>query len=298
MQDSTTRRQFVKTTALSAIALHMPYSGIILPFKLGDKMQLGLVTYLWGKDWDLETLIANCEKTNLGGVELRVEHAHGVMPDLSASERAEVKKKFEDSPVNCLGPGTNQSYHHVDQQRLREEIEGTKAFIKLSHDIGGSGVKVKPNALPDEVSREKTIEQIGKSLNEVGAYAADYGQGIRVEVHGRETQELPVMKAIMDVADHPNVTVCWNCNDQDLNGEGLEHNFNLVKDRLGKTVHVREMNIGEYPYQELFDLFVNMDYEGWILLECRTDPEDRITAIKQQHKIWKKMIRNAQKKQG
>ena len=72
-----------------------------------------------------------------------------------------------------------------------------------------------------EVPHEKTIEQIGKSLNEVGKFAADYGQKIRVEVHGNETQELPNMKAIMDVANHPNVYTCWNCNDEDLIGQGL-----------------------------------------------------------------------------
>ncbi len=298
MQDYTTRRNFVKTTALGALALSVPQTFYTSLLKPGDNMKLGLVTYLWGKDWDLDTLIANCEKTKLGGVELRVEHAHGVMPDLTAGERAEVKKKFEDSPVICLGPGTNQSYHYVDQKRLKEEIEGTKAFIKLSHDIGGSGVKVKPNALPKEVAKEKTITQIGQSLREVGVFAADYGQEIRVEVHGRETQELPVMKAIMDIADHPNVKVCWNCNDQDLNGKGLEHNFHLVKDRFGETVHVREMNIGSYPYQELFDLLVEMNYGGWILLECRTEPDDRIAAMKEQRKVWKKMVKNGQKKLG
>jgi len=265
-------------------------------WKPEKKMSLGLVTYLWGKDWDLPTLIANCEKTQLGGVELRVDHAHGVMPDISKQKRKAVKQMFEDSEVVCLGPGTNQDYHHTDPKVLRESIEQTKAFIKLSHDIGASGVKVKPNTLPEGVPAEKTIEQIGVSLNEVGAYGADYGQQIRVEVHGKKTQELPVMKAIMDIADNPQVTVCWNCNDEDLDGEGLEHNFNLVKDRFGDTVHVREMNVGDYPYQQLFDLLVGIDYGGWILLECRTEPADRIEAIHEQRKVWQQMLLQARQK--
>ncbi len=291
---TTTRRTFIQNTSIATMAgLVNPQS--LLASKPGSGMKIGLVTYLWGKDWDLPTLIANCEKTKLGGVELRVDHAHGVGPHLSSLERVEVKKRFEDSAVICLGPGTNQDYHHVDQGKLKESIEGTKAFIKLSHDIGGTGVKVKPNALPKEVSHEKTIEQIGKSLNEVGKFAADYGQEIRVEVHGRQTQELPTMKAIMDIADHPQVKVCWNCNMQDLNGKGLKHNFDLVRDRFGDTVHVREFNVGEYPYQELFDLLVEMDYQGWILLECRTKPDDRIVAMKEQRKLMKRMIKTARK---
>ena len=31
-------------------------------------MKLGLVTYQWAKDWDLPTLIANCEKAGFGAV--------------------------------------------------------------------------------------------------------------------------------------------------------------------------------------------------------------------------------------
>lgn len=290
------RRKFIASSTLASMAMMTSNIPMALAAKPGSRMKMGLVTYLWGQDWDVPTLIANCKTAGLGAVELRTEHAHGVEPDISAARRNEVKKMFEDSPVTFLGPGTNQAYHYLDQARLKKEIEGTKAFIKLSHDVGGTGVKVKPNALPDPENIEKTIEQIGKSLNEVARFGADYGQVIRVEVHGKDTQELPMMKAIMDVADHPGVKVCWNCNMEDLNGEGLEHNFNLVKDRFGDTVHVREMNIGEYPYQDLMDLFVGIDYNGWILLECRTKPEDRIAAMKEQRKVWKNMIKNARKK--
>lgn len=258
-------------------------------------MRLGLVTYLWGRDWDLPTLIANCEKTGIEGVELRTQHAHKVEPNLSADERAEVRKRFADSPVVLVGLGSNQDYHHPDPAVLRKSIEDTKAFIKLSHDVGGLGVKVKPNDLPKNVPPEKTIAQIGEALNEVAAFAADYGQRIRLEVHGG-CAPLPIMKKIMDTATHPNVGVCWNSNAEDLQGEGLEYNFNLVKDRLADTVHVRELNLGDYPYQELMNLLVGMDYAGWILLECRTEPPDRIAALREQKEVWRRMIAAARAK--
>ena len=94
----------------------------------------------------------------------------------------------------------------------------------------------------------------------------------------------------MDFADHPNVTVCWNSNNEDLLEPGLEHNFNLVKDRLGDTVHIREINVGEYPYQKLFSLLKENNYAGWILLECRTDPADKVKALIEQREIWEKMV--------
>ena len=267
--------------------LAMRYSGP------GSKMKLGLVTYLWGRDWDLPTLIANCEKTRVLGVELRTQHAHKVEANLNSRQRREVKKRFDDSPVELVGLGTNFAFHDTNQAKLRSNIEDAKEYVKLSRDVGGSGVKVKPNDLPKGVSQAKTTEQIGKSLNELGRFAADYGQEIRLEVHG-SCSPLPVIKAIMDVADHPNVGVCWNCNSQDLQGEGLEHNFNLVKGRFADTVHVRELNVGSYPYQELMNLFVGMDYAGWILLEARTNPADRVAALAEQREVFRRMVAKAQ----
>ena len=259
----------------------------------GSKMKLGLVTYLWGQDWDLPTVIANCEKTKVLGVELRTEHKHGVEPSLNAKQRKEVKKRFADSPVVFVGPGTNQKYDDPDPVKLKQSIEGTKAFVKLSHDCGGTGVKVKPNSFHKGVDHKTTIEQIGRSLNAVGRFATDYGQKIRLEVHG-SCCPLPIMKQIMDIADNPNVGVCWNCNSQDLEGEGLKHNFDLVKDRFGATAHVRELNVGSYPYQDLIQLLVKMDYAGWVLLECRTRPKDRVKALIEQREVFAKMVAKAQ----
>ncbi|NLH15163.1 MAG: TIM barrel protein [Phycisphaerae bacterium] len=261
--------------------------------KKGCKMRFGLVTYLWGQDWDLPTVITNCEKSGILGVELRVDHKHDVKPSMTPEQRKEVRKRFKDTPVIFVGMGTNEQYDNPDPAKVAQAIENTKAFVKLSYDCGGSGVKVKPNQFHPNVPKEKTLEQIGKSLNIVGKYAADFKQQIRLEVHGT-CAPLPYIKQIMDVADHPNVTVCWNSNDEDLQGEGLEKNFAMVSKRFGDTAHVRELNIGKYPYQKLMDLFVGIDYKGWILLEARTAPKDPVAAMIEQKQVFDKMVADAQ----
>ena len=294
MNINQSRRNFLQKSIAAGIGVSLidPFSVQALVKK--SKMKLGLVTYQWGKDWDLPTLIANCEKTGFLAVELRTEHAHGVETSLSPNQRTEVKKRFADSPVTCVGYGSNFDYHHVDQDRVRQNIQGTKDYLKLCKDIGATGIKVKPNGLPSEVPKEKTIAQIASSLNECGKYASDLGQVIRVEVHGKLTQQLPNMKAIFDQVTEKSVKICWNCNDQDLLPPGLEANFDSVKKWFGDTVHIRELNVGEYPYQELMNLFVGMKYKGWILLEARTQPDDRIAAMKEQLDVFNELIANAQ----
>ena len=283
------RREFIGNASLLAGAMLLPTGQIVFGKNRKQGMKLGFVTYLWGKDWDQDTLIRNLTASQIHGVELRVEHAHGVSPKLTPEERKLVRKKFGDSPVQIVGMGTNQQYDYVEPAKLRESIDQTKAFFQLSHDIGGAGVKVKPNQFRPGIPHEKTIEQIGLALKELAAFGADMGQKLRLEVHGNETQELTNIKAIMDVADHPNATVCWNCNPEDLHGDGLEANFNLVKSRLGDTCHVRELDDPTYPYQDLMNLFTKNNYGGWILLECRTDPQDKVQALIAQRGIFERM---------
>src|SRR5688500_2827566 len=102
----TKRRDFIKSMALSTLALS---KGDLWEARK-SKMKIGLVTYQWGKDWDVPTIIRNCEKSRVLGVELRTEHKHGVEPSLSPAQRKEVKKQFKDSEVTLLGYGSNTQF--------------------------------------------------------------------------------------------------------------------------------------------------------------------------------------------
>ncbi len=294
MSTSSRRSFFKQAVGLGAVALAArSWTVRAAERKPGSDMAFGMVTYQWGADWDLPTLIANCTRTNVLGVELRTTHAHGVEPQLTDGQRREVKQRFADSPVTLVGLGSAEDFHRPEPGAVEKAIESTKAFVKLSHDVGGSGVKVRPNDLPKGVPPEKTIEQIGKALNVVGAFAADYGQQIRLEVHGG-CARLPVIKQIMDIATHPNVAVCWNSNTADLQDPGLEHNFNLVKDRFGQTVHVRTFTSPDYPWQDLISLLVKLDYRGWVLLEAGTKVDDRVQALAEQKAMFEAMRAKAQ----
>lgn len=287
------RREFLASTATLAAGAACA-SLASRSFAAGEPpaISFGLVTYMWGADWDLPTLLKNCKKTGVLGVELRTTHAHKVEPDLDDAGREKVRSQFADSGVTFVGIGSDERFDNPDPAKVKAAIEKTKQFIRLSHDIGGSGVKVKPDKFYDNVPHEKTIEQIGKALNELGEYATGFGQQIRLEVHG-QCAELPTIKAIMDVAKDENVAVCWNSNPTDLKGDGLEKNFALVRKRFGQTVHVRELDTPDYPFQELMDLLVKTKYEGWMLLEAGSKPEDRVAALAAQKKLFDQMLKKA-----
>lgn len=280
------RRSFLQQSALAASTLSVaPW-----PTQAASGFQFGLVTYQWGKDLDVPSLIATCEKAGIHGVELRTQHAHQVEPNLSAAERAEVKKRFADTSVTLVGYGSNAEFHSANPAKVRENIELAKQYILLMKDCGGSGVKIKPNGFEKDVPQEKTIEQIGRSINEVAAFGADHGQEVRVEVHGKGTSEIPAIKAIFDVADHPNAKICWNSNVSDLSGEGLEPNFKLLRARFGHTAHVRTLDSADYPFAQLMKLFQGSGYEGWILLEAGSNPPaNLVEELVKQRQLFEQM---------
>jgi sugar phosphate isomerase/epimerase len=284
----TTRRRFLVATAGTVpllgtshdagtlTAVEQP-AGRTPPRK---ELKLGTVTYNIAKDWDVPTLIANLTEAGIGAVELRTTHKHGVEPALAAAERAEVRKRFADSPIRIGGLGTTCEYHASDPAVLRKNIDETRAWIALANDLGCPSVKVRPNGLRPDVPEEQSLEQIGKSLAECGRAAQDQGVRIQVEVHGRETARLPRIRRILEHAgNHPHVWVCWNSNQEDLLDGGLDANFALVKDRIGQ-VHMRDLYIEEYPWQRLVQLLQGINFEGYCFAELGQPSTDGVRVLK------------------
>ena len=240
------------------------------------KFKLGLVTYMIGAKWDVPTLIEECKKTGVAAVELRTTHAHGVEPTLSADQRKDVRKRFEDSGVVLWGLGSTCEFHAPDPAVVEKNIETCKQFLQLAHDVGARGVKVRPNGLPEGVPVEKTVEQIGRSLTACGQAADSLGVEVWVEVHGKGSNAPPLCKRMMEVAGHKSVGINWNSNLEDVKDGSVAESFAMLWPWL-KTVHINDLwreSTGEYPYRELFRLLRETAYDRYTLCEVGRPPAD------------------------
>jgi sugar phosphate isomerase/epimerase len=230
-------------------------------------LKLGTVTYNIAKDWDVPTIIKNLTEAGFDAVELRTTHKHGVEISLTPAQRAEVRKQFEGSAVKIGGLGTTCEFHSPDAATVRKNIDETKEWVKLAQDLGSPSVKVRPNGLPKEVPEQKTLEQIGKSLAECGAFAREHGIVIQLEVHGAETQRVPRIRKIFDYGgNHPAVRACWNSNQTDLLDGGFDSNFQLLKSQIGQ-VHMRDLMLEEYPWRKLISNLAQMNFQGYCFAE-------------------------------
>lgn len=229
--------------------------------------RLGIVTYNIAATWDISTILRVCRAVGLSAVELRTTHRHGVEPTLGADARREVRRQFADAGVEIWGCGTTCEFHSTDPAVVRRNVETCRQFCQLVADVGGKGVKVRPNALPPNIPIERTLEQIGRALNECGRAAADHNVEIWVEVHGPGTQHPPHVRTMMQTADHPRVGITWNSNPTDVVNGSVAEYFRLLRPWL-KSCHINELHSG-YPYRELFRLMRETNYDRVTLAEIQ-----------------------------
>jgi sugar phosphate isomerase/epimerase len=179
---------------------------------------------------------------------------------------------------------------------VKKNVEECKRFVDLVKDLGGRGVKVRPNGLPKGADPQKTFEQIGKALVECGRAADAAGIEIWVEVHGAITQVPKNMKTIMEACGHKSVGVTWNSNAADIENKSVAAAFDLLKPYI-KSCHINDLENdarGKYPYRELFSLFKTMGYDRYTLCEVGTaypDVAKGTEFLKNYKRLWEKLVR-------
>ncbi len=276
------------------------------------RFRLGLVTYELGKNWDVGTLIQNCTATGFDAAELRTTHRHGAEITLSKEQRAEMRKRFADSPVRLLSLGTTCEFHSADRAIVEQRVEETRRWCELAHDLGCLGVKVRPNGFVKDVPEEKTLAQIGNALEKCGDAARDSGVEIWVEVHGPGTQEPANMLRLMELAHSPSVGICWNSNDPDVVNGSVAASFEMLRPWL-RNCHINELwrtpspwgtqagrapqetNRGfpsyskPYPYREFFSLLRASGYDRYTLAEVPESTEP-VRFLRYYRALWESLV--------
>ena len=289
------RRDMLATSAVGIVtgSLHSPLAHAAeVP---AAKFKLGLVTYNVPKDWDLPTILKVCKEVGIAAVECRTTHKHGVERTLTAEQRKDVKKQFADAGVVFWGCGTECEFHAADPAIVKQKIEDCKQFVGLVKDIGGTGVKVRPNGVPKDADPQKTFEQIGKALIECGKAGSDAGIEIWVEVHGAVTQVPKNIKTIMEACGHPSVGLTWNSNAADVENKSVAAAFEMLKPWV-KSCHINDLENdakGTYPYGELFKLLREAKYDRYTMCEVgKAYPVAEGTEFLKKYKeMWEKLVK-------
>jgi len=284
------RRNFLQAAAGTGVLARLAGAAQEAVRPVSPGFHLGAVTYNLFANADLDTIIGMLSETGFEGVELRTTHKHGVEPSMDAAARAQVRRRFETSPVRLYSFGTTCEFHSPDPAVRQKQVEIAESFADLAADTGAVGIKVRPNGFPKELTREQTISNIAASLAKLGDYAAKKNVQVWLEIHGRGTSEPAVCEAIMKATHHPQVGLCWNSNDGDVINGSVRQNFELVKPWI-RHCHINELSKQNYPYRELFTLLREASYHGFTLAECQASKEPE-RFLRWYKAMWTELNRN------
>jgi sugar phosphate isomerase/epimerase len=269
------------STALAALSL----SGGAEAAGTPPRFHLGIVTYNLAANWDIETIIKNCEAADFEGAELRTTHKHEVEPSITSSRRSEVKKRFADSRVRLVSLGTTCEYQSPDAAVVEKNIEETRRWCELAQDLGCLGVKVRPNGFPRDVPHEQILDQIGRALAKCGDAARDHGVEIWMEVHGEGTQIPSHAHQILTVANHPSVGACWNSNPTDVENGSVQKGFELLKPWI-RSCHINNLDNRAYPWHELFTLLRSINFDRYTFAEIAQPSCEPLRFMSYYRALW------------
>jgi sugar phosphate isomerase/epimerase len=230
-------------------------------------VKLSLDTYSIGVDFTLRDLVAMLPANGFDGIEFRCEskQKHGVEPEIDAAERRRVRTLLEQAGVQVSCLSTSQRFEYPEAAKRQAAIDRTKQFIDLAADLGCGRIRVFGNDFPAGIPKAEVVRYVGESLRQCGQHAEGKGVDVLLEMHGGFYYWEHCLEAVQ-IADHPNVAINYNCDPRDLVSGSVAFTLGQVRDYV-RHVHLHELESPEFPYKELFGLLKAMNYNGFCSLE-------------------------------
>jgi sugar phosphate isomerase/epimerase len=245
------------------------------------KNQLSFST-LGCPDWDMETIIANAVKFGYPAIEFR---GLGKEIDLlkckefSGTGIAETTRRFRDAGLKIVNLGSSANLHFHEESRRASELDHGRKYIELAEKLGCPFVRVFPNNLPKEYSKEATLEKIAAGLNELCRFSGNSGVTVLLETHGDVVYSKDILWIMKNTVDK-NKGLIWDFfNMYVVTRESPQLMYDTLKDYISHT-HLKDGLInadgkfsylaagaGNGPIGEAVKILKNNKYKGYYSFE-------------------------------
>jgi sugar phosphate isomerase/epimerase len=268
---STSRRQFLTTTALASLAAAFPMlssSRLAIAFST-----LGCPNWTWPQILDFAA--AN----GFSAVEVRC-----ILGDLDLPNRPEfapekipsVKKDLAAHGLKISDLGSSSEMHHTDPDKRAKSIADAKRFIELAEKLDVPYVRIYGNKL--EGPEDECIHRVAAGMRELGVYGAPRNVSVIIESHG-DFVTSPLLKKVLTEADHPNALLLWDAHH--TFAAGHEEPETTVRE-LGKWIrhtHLKDSVLekderhyvltgkGNVPVQRQMQTLAATGYKGYFCFE-------------------------------
>lgn len=208
-------------------------------------------------------------------------------------------------PISTICSGYRGDLLGAERRDRELAISDLKQLLSIAAELGAVGVIVVPTfrgpKLPDlwplysveEIERRILVEE----LRDVGAYADDVGAYVlleplnRYETHFMHRLEQAV--AICEEVGCEYVKVMADFFHMNIEEADIPASLRLAAPHL-KHIHLADSNrlppgFGHTDFQRAFRVLREVDYEGFMALECRV-PEPRIESLRKSVEYLRRMV--------
>ena len=232
-------------------------------------------------DWNLEQIAKAARDYDYDAIELRAICGELDLLKRPEFQRAEVESTHAwlvDQGLTVCCVDTSCRFDSPDDYERRSNVEVAVRHTELAAALGASLIRIFPDKIQPELTRNETRDNIAACLREV----AQRGFGdvrIALETHGDFARGYDAAE-IMRIVDHHKVVLIWDVANSMASGDSIVEAARAVAPHLAH-VHLRDARAidgqehwlpvlsgrGEVSFVETVEALRRLKYEGYISFE-------------------------------
>ena len=271
-----TRRSFLKQSALAAAAV--PFSSALANLPVNKKL---CFSTLGCPDWPFEKIVKFAVENKYQGIEIRTiqrEMDIAKIKEFASDNIKSTKKILADSNLKLVDLGSSAAMHHSEKVTRQKNIDDAKRYIDLASRLDCPYIRVFPNNLPKDDTRQATLDLVVSGLSELASYAKGSHVQVLMESHGDLVSKADLVY-VMEKVDTTKVGLIWDImNAWSITKEPPAEVYASISKYI-HHVHIKDgiirdgkvqytlLGKGEAPMREAIQLLQKGGYQGYYSFE-------------------------------
>jgi sugar phosphate isomerase/epimerase len=267
----TTRREFLATSALAALAPPLLYAAPTRP-------ALAFST-LGCPKWTFAQVLDFAAANGFSAVEIRCILGDLDLPnrpEFASDQIAATKKAIAAHGLKISDLGSSSEMHHTDPDKRAKSLADAKRFIDLAERLDAPYVRIYGNKF--EGPQEDCIRRVSAGMRELAVYAKPHNVTVIIESHG-DFVTSPILKQVLTQADHPNAALLWDAHHTFVSGHEepevtvrelgpwIKHTHLKDSVLVNGEAHYVLTGKGSVPVQRQMQALAAINYQGYFCFE-------------------------------
>lgn len=270
------RRRFLKA---SVILFPLPLIG----YSFDNKFTNPLLSFstLGCPDWSFDEILDFAQKHGFSALEfrgLKREIDLTKSPDFNTTNINTSIQKLKQHNLRIINLGASTALHYTDKTEREKNIDEAKRYIDLAQQLSCPYIRVFPNKLPKDDTRNEVITLIIEGLKVLGDYAKNTNVTVLMETHGDVVHTEDLLK-IMQAVNHEKVALIWDISNMwTITKQPPAEVYSKLKPYIRHT-HIKDATLngdkinytligkGQVPIFEAINLLRKDGYKGYYSFE-------------------------------